>query len=918
MAEDIYYNRYRTAVFFILAAILASAASSIFFVQTAYAANTLTINGYALDGRSLGMWIVISQSGTTVKTGFTPLTFAGTTGAVYSVQAHDYSGGNIVFDHWQDGSTVRTRTVTLSSDTSIAAFYKTPNSPPVAANDSATVNQDNSVTINVLSNDSDPDGDSLAILSTTTPLHGSVAVNSNGTVTYTPVARFSGQDSFAYTISDGKGATASATVNIQVNFVNYPPIATNQNISTNEDTPLPIALRATDANGDPLTFSIVSQPSHGSLSPASSGSGNFTYTPYLNYRGQDGFSFKANDGRADSNVAAVSITVIPVNHAPTAISQTTRGNQDTAIPITLAATDVDGDSLNFFVVGSPSHGMLTGTAPNLTYTPNPNYSGQDSFTFKANDGSLDSNIATVSITVLHVNHNPVAHNDAATTNQDTSVTINALANDTDVDGDVLKIVSTTTPAHGSASVATDGSNIITYKPAAGFYGADLFNYTITDGNGGTSTAVVSITVKFVPSTYTLAVNSVDMYGNAASGLYTVISKAGTTANTGFTPLSYTGAAGATYSVTVSDYASMLFDHWDNGSTARARTVTLSSDTAITAVFRVPTIKITPASGPNGTLISVSGTYFTPSSTVTVAYDSGNVATASTNTAGAFTASFKAPSLGAGLHTVQATDGMGWKASSKFQDTTPPPPHPLRYLIPKNGIYVALYMYPDSSTGAVEWQKVYDQKVAHPSVPIVAAFNPNSGPGSLKDSTIATWVAKLKSAGMIMIGYTYDSYGARSLTDLKADADKYKSWYNADGLFIDEFTNQVGYEQHYKDVTAYVKSTGMKMTLGNPGTDVPKSYVGAVDVLNITEGAGYMPISWLQYCVQCSADQAWHNQYDSLYFSYTRYDITSLDTAFESESSKYVGLLYITNGNDSNGRWFHLPPYFSTEVATLDR
>ena len=204
------------------------------------------------------------------------------------------------------------------------------------------------------------------------------------------------------------------------------------------------------------------------------------------------------------------------------------------------------------------------------------------------------------------------------------------------------------------------------------------------------------------------------------------------------------------------------------------------------------------------------------------------------------------------------------------------------------------------------------------MPIVAAFNPNSGPGSAKDANFATWVAKERSAGVIMLGYTYDNYGTRPLADLKTDADKYKNWYNADGLFIDEFTNKVGYEQHYKDLTAYVKSIGMKMTMGNPGTDVPKSYVGAVDVLNITEGKDYMPISWLQYCVNCSADQGWHYQYDSLYFSYMRYDITSLDTAFEAESSRWAGLLYITDGNDSDGRWFHLPSYFSTEVATLDK
>jgi hypothetical protein len=247
----------------------------------------------------------------------------------------------------------------------------------------------------------------------------------------------------------------------------------------------------------------------------------------------------------------------------------------------------------------------------------------------------------------------------------------------------------------------------------------------------------------------------------------------------------------------------------------------------------------------------------------------------------------------------------------------PDPSPIADLIPKTGVFVALYMWP-GGTGDDQWQKVINEKTKHPSVPIVAVFNPNSGPGNNKDSTIASWVNKLKQAGVIAIGYTHDDYGARSLAALKVDADKYKNWYNADGLFIDEFTNKVGFEGHYSSVTAYAKSIGMKMTMGNPGTDVPRSYMGTVDVINITEGKGYMPISWLQYCVQCSASSGWHYQEDKRNFAYIRYDIPTLDTAFETESARWVGLLYIHTGNDSNGRWFTVPPYFGTLVATLDK
>jgi hypothetical protein len=240
---------------------------------------------------------------------------------------------------------------------------------------------------------------------------------------------------------------------------------------------------------------------------------------------------------------------------------------------------------------------------------------------------------------------------------------------------------------------------------------------------------------------------------------------------------------------------------------------------------------------------------------------------------------------------------------------------IQNLIPKTGAFVALYMYPGGS-GDDHWQKVYDVKRAHPSVPIVAVFNPSSGPGSYDNSVFSSWVDKLRSVGVIMLGYTHDDYGARSLSALRTDVDKYKNWYNADGIFIDEFTNKAGYESHYRDLTNYAKSRGMKMTMGNPGTDVPRSYIGTVDVINITEGRGYMPISWLQWCIGCSGS-GWHDDYDKRNFSYIRYDISWLDTNFVNNSANWVGLMYIHTGNDSNGRWFTVPPYFDEMVAELD-
>ena len=177
---------------------------------------------------------------------------------------------------------------------------------------------------------------------------------------------------------------------------NHPPLADSLSVDTDEDTAKAITLNATDGDGDILTYAILTPPAHGALSGTLP---NVIYTPGANYHGSDSFTFKANDGKADSNTATVSVTVIAVNDAPAANPQSVTTNQNTAKAVTLTANDADGDILTYVVVTPPAHGTLSGTLPNLTYTPAANYTGPDSFTFKANDGKADSKITTVSITV---------------------------------------------------------------------------------------------------------------------------------------------------------------------------------------------------------------------------------------------------------------------------------------------------------------------------------------------------------------------------------------------------------------------------------------------------------------------------------------------------------------------------------------
>ncbi|MEI7901315.1 MAG: Ig-like domain-containing protein, partial [bacterium] len=191
--------------------------------------------------------------------------------------------------------------------------------------------------------------------------------------------------------------STSASLAVLINTpVNDAPVAFGQSVSTAEDTALPITLAASDTDGDALTYTIVTPPAYGTLSGTPP---NVTYTPAPNYHGADSFTFMASDRYADS-AATVSLTVTPVNDAPVAAAQTVSTAAKTARAITLAASDVDGDALSYIIVTQPAHGTLGGSAPNVTYTPATNYTGTDSFTFKANDGTADSTAAAVSVIVF--------------------------------------------------------------------------------------------------------------------------------------------------------------------------------------------------------------------------------------------------------------------------------------------------------------------------------------------------------------------------------------------------------------------------------------------------------------------------------------------------------------------------------------
>ena len=183
---------------------------------------------------------------------------------------------------------------------------------------------------------------------------------------------------------------------IQDLVTNQSPVALPQSLSTLEDTGVSVSLEGSDGDGDSLAYSVINQPANGTISGVPP---NLTYTPSPNYNGNDSFTFVVNDGKEDSIAATISINVAPVNDAPVANANTATTSEDVPVAITLTGSDTDSSGLTYSIVSGPTKGTLSGTLPNLTYTPSADYNGSDSFTFRVNDGTADSTTATVSITV---------------------------------------------------------------------------------------------------------------------------------------------------------------------------------------------------------------------------------------------------------------------------------------------------------------------------------------------------------------------------------------------------------------------------------------------------------------------------------------------------------------------------------------
>ena len=331
--------------------------------------------------------------------------------------------------------------------------------------------------------------------------HGSLKLlnDSSKIFKYTPAWNFWGTDFFSFRVFNGAHYSNTALITIHVDWTEgKAPMANTSTIFTDEGTTIIGTLIAIATDNDMLTFEIISAPNNGEVSIIDNATGEYTYTPAIDFHGIDSFTFRAFDGFSYSETTQVTVYVNFVDgHAPIAIDRTLEAYEDSEVAGLLFAVDAENDALSFEIVDDPENGAVEiqdMTAGIFSYMPDPNFYGEDSFTFMVYDDYHYSNTAQVLLTVNRVDgHVPVAENGslAADEDADTGAT---LPTGLDADNDELIYEVTSEPANGVVVLTNEKSGEYIYTPDANYYGGDEFTYRVFDGINYSNAARISITV----------------------------------------------------------------------------------------------------------------------------------------------------------------------------------------------------------------------------------------------------------------------------------------------------------------------------------------------------------------------------------------------------------------------------------------
>jgi hypothetical protein len=372
------------------------------------------------------------------------------------------------------------------------------NDAPQANEDENETPEDMEVSGSVAGNDSDAEPGILTYSIVDGPDNGAILFSNDGSYTYTPEPNWNGYAYIYYEVCDAQNLCSESLLMISVMIVNDVPVAIDDEYTTQEDVPVSgsVALNDTDADGDPLTYSVVSPPSGGVF--VLNANGTFTFTPPLDASGVFTITYQVSDIELASDIATLTIVVTGVNDALEILNDAYTTSEDVAISGDLGDNDIDpeGDVLTYTLVSSPVNGTFNLNANgNFTYTPTANYNGSFSLTYQACDFPGSCETATVTITVNAINDAPTAGNDTFNTNEDQALTGNVSTNDSDIDSGALTYSVLTNVSSGTLSMTSNGS--FTYTPASNYFGTQISTYQACDAGGLCATATITINVQSV-------------------------------------------------------------------------------------------------------------------------------------------------------------------------------------------------------------------------------------------------------------------------------------------------------------------------------------------------------------------------------------------------------------------------------------
>jgi cyclophilin family peptidyl-prolyl cis-trans isomerase len=387
-----------------------------------------------------------------------------------------------------------------------------------AVDDIFSVNEDSTNnTINVLANDTIVPGSNaqLTVQAVGTPSQGgTVSIGTNGSnVVYTPKVNFNGVESFTYTVRDQSGATAVATVTMNVQPVNDNPVANPDSITTvrTGDTNVFIDVLSNDTQGpdtgETLRVTSVGTPSQGGSIRIDNNGIGLRYTPRAGFVGQETVTYTIGDGNGGSASSTVTIQVSPAVPPPTVVGESfTVAEDSAAVEYDVLSNDTPAETGNTLTITQVTATNGTATVTNngtrVRYSPNANFNGTDRVVYTVRSSNGGTANGTMTMTITPVNDPPTAVNDSLTVLSIPSQTLDVLKNDSSVDsGETLTITAVTQPAAGKGTVAisADKKSLLYSAPNTDFSGAVEFQYTIGDGNGLTAIGTVSLTVvNFVP------------------------------------------------------------------------------------------------------------------------------------------------------------------------------------------------------------------------------------------------------------------------------------------------------------------------------------------------------------------------------------------------------------------------------------